>query len=93
MKARLAVSKRLGADVVIDYTRVDPLCEIMRLTGGHGVDVAIEALGTQALVALLRNSYRPSSLPLKLFGAGKQAPCGDEQRGDHGPDHEAVQSE
>ena len=29
-------------------TRDDPVEEIMRLTGGRGVDVAIEALGTQA---------------------------------------------
>jgi threonine dehydrogenase-like Zn-dependent dehydrogenase len=27
---------------------MDPVEEIMRLTGGRGVDVAIEALGTQA---------------------------------------------
>ena len=38
----------MGADHVIDSSRVDPVEEIMRLTDGRGVDVAIEALGTQA---------------------------------------------
>ena len=45
---RLEVSRRMGADHVVDASRVDPVDEIMRLTGGRGVDVAIEALGTQA---------------------------------------------
>lgn len=43
---RIAVSKQLGADVVVDPR--DAVAEIMRLTGGRGVDVAIEALGSQA---------------------------------------------
>ncbi len=37
----------LCADITIDYTKTDPLAEIMKLTKGRGVDVAIEALGTQ----------------------------------------------
>lgn len=45
--ARLEVAQRLGADRVIDYKSVDPVEEIMHITGGRGVDVAIEALGTQ----------------------------------------------
>lgn len=44
---RLEMSKRLGADVVIEYRTTNPVEEIMRLTEGRGVDVAIEALGTQ----------------------------------------------
>jgi NADPH:quinone reductase-like Zn-dependent oxidoreductase len=35
----------LGADHVVDFRKVDPAEEILRLTGGRGVDVAIEALG------------------------------------------------
>src|SRR6185312_7003616 len=35
-----------GADAVINFKEVDPVVEIMRLTKGRGVDVAIEALGT-----------------------------------------------
>jgi threonine dehydrogenase-like Zn-dependent dehydrogenase len=46
--ARREVSLRLGAHHVVDFRKVDPVEEIMRLTDGRGVDVAIEALGTQA---------------------------------------------
>src|SRR5688572_21181834 len=44
--ARLAVARRMGADVVLDHRNCDPVEEVKRLTGG-GVDVAIVALGTQ----------------------------------------------
>jgi threonine dehydrogenase-like Zn-dependent dehydrogenase len=43
---RLQMAQRMGADVVLNYREVDVVSEIKRLTGG-GVDVAIEALGTQ----------------------------------------------
>ena len=43
---RIAMAKRMGIDVVLDYRATDVVAEIKRLTGG-GVDVAIEALGTQ----------------------------------------------
>lgn len=45
-RVRLDRSLRMGADTVINYKEVDPVAEIMRLTNGRGVDVAIEALGT-----------------------------------------------
>jgi threonine dehydrogenase-like Zn-dependent dehydrogenase len=44
---RLEISKRMGASYTIDFNRVDPVDEIMRITDGRGVDVAIEALGLQ----------------------------------------------
>jgi threonine dehydrogenase-like Zn-dependent dehydrogenase len=44
---RLQMARRLGADVTINFRNTDPIVEIMRLTEGRGVDVAIEALGTQ----------------------------------------------
>ncbi len=44
---RMAMAKGLGADVVIDYMKQDPVVAIRELTGGRGVDVSIEALGTQ----------------------------------------------
>src|SRR6185369_13289530 len=43
---RLAMARRMGADVALDFREVDVLAEVKRLTGG-GADVAIEALGTQ----------------------------------------------
>ena len=45
---RLAMARRLGADHVVDFSKADPVEAILRLTDGRGVDVAIEALGTQA---------------------------------------------
>ena len=44
---RLAMSRQLGADVTINFKESDPVDAIMEATGGKGVDVAIEALGTQ----------------------------------------------
>jgi len=44
---RIAMSKAMGADTVIDFKTEDPVERIMELTEGRGVDVAIEALGTQ----------------------------------------------
>ncbi len=43
--SRVAISKKLGADVVVDPAKA--VEEIQRLTGGKGVDVAVEALGQQ----------------------------------------------
>lgn len=45
---RKEMAKRLGANVVIDPREQDPVSEIRALTDGRGVDVAVEAVGTQA---------------------------------------------
>ncbi len=44
---RLEMSKKFGANVVINPKEEDPITKIMSLTGGQGVDVAVEAVGTQ----------------------------------------------
>ncbi|MFM7846996.1 MAG: zinc-binding dehydrogenase [Rubrivivax sp.] len=80
---RLRMATRLGVDHVIDASRTDPVEAIMRLTAGRGVDVAIEALGTQqtfeACLRVLRPGGTLSSLgvyssdltiPLGAFAAG-----------------------
>lgn len=43
--SRLKVGRRLGADETIDARQTDPVDRIMELTGGKGVDLAIEASG------------------------------------------------
>jgi threonine dehydrogenase-like Zn-dependent dehydrogenase len=55
---RLAMAKRMGADVVLDYREVDVVTEVKRLTGG-GADVTIEALGTQDTFEKALRSLRP----------------------------------
>jgi alcohol dehydrogenase len=80
---RLAMAKRMGAHAVVDFSQVDPVDEILRLTDGRGVDVAIEALGLQstfeACLRVLRPGGTLSSLgvyssdlriPLDAFVAG-----------------------
>jgi threonine dehydrogenase-like Zn-dependent dehydrogenase len=79
---RLAMARRMGADVALDYREVDVVAEVKRLTGG-GADVAIEALGTQQTFESALRSLRPggtlSSLgvysgklqvPYEAFAAG-----------------------
>ncbi len=57
--ARLEMARRMGADVVVDASRVDPVDEILKLTGGRGVDASIEALGTQATFEAALRVLRP----------------------------------
>ncbi|MFC2252312.1 NAD(P)-dependent alcohol dehydrogenase [Labrys portucalensis] len=81
--ARLTMAKRLGADIVVDFKQEDPVEAIMRLTDGRGVDVAIEALGTQATFEAALRVLRPGGvlsslgvyssdlkIPLDAFAAG-----------------------
>lgn len=81
--ARALIACRLGADHIVDFTKTDPVAEIMRLTDGRGVDVAIEALGRQetfeGALRVLRPGGTLSSLgvysgdlriPLDAFTAG-----------------------
>jgi threonine dehydrogenase-like Zn-dependent dehydrogenase len=80
---RLAMARRMGADHVVDAAREDPVEAIARLTGGRGVDVAIEALGTQATFEAALRVLRPGGtlsslgvyssdlkIPLGAFAAG-----------------------
>ncbi|APR95267.1 alcohol dehydrogenase GroES domain-containing protein [Pandoraea thiooxydans] len=50
--SRLEVARRFGASATIDPDQTDPLKEIQRLTGGAGVDTAIEAVGVPATFQL-----------------------------------------
>jgi threonine dehydrogenase-like Zn-dependent dehydrogenase len=80
---RLDRARRLGADHVIDFRKTDPVEEIMRITDGRGVDVAIEALGTQTTFESCLRVLRPGGtlsslgvyssdlkIPLSAFAAG-----------------------
>jgi threonine dehydrogenase-like Zn-dependent dehydrogenase len=80
---RLQTAKALGADHVIDFKADDPVEAIMRLTDGRGVDVSIEALGTQGTFESCLRVVRPGgtvsslgvyssdlTIPLGPFAAG-----------------------
>src|SRR5215217_7662555 len=56
---RLAVARRLGANVTLNTKDGDPIPEIKRLTDGRGVDVAIEALGRQETFENALRAIRP----------------------------------
>jgi threonine dehydrogenase-like Zn-dependent dehydrogenase len=80
---RMAAARRFGADHVVDFRKTDVVSEIARLTDGRGVDVAIEALGTQATFEACLRVLRPGGtlsslgvyssdlkIPLDAFAAG-----------------------
>ena len=81
-ETRLKMSRKMGADFVIDYRQQDVVATVKRLTGG-GADIAIEALGTQATFENALRSLRPGGtlsslgvysgklqLPYDAFAAG-----------------------
>src|ERR1700693_61247 len=55
---RIKMSKRMGADVVLDPKQCDVIAEVKKLTAG-GADVAIEALGLQETFENALRSLRP----------------------------------
>ncbi len=80
---RIEMAKRVGADIVIDFKKADPVDEIMRVTNGRGVDVAIEALGLQSTFESCLRVLKPGgtlsslgvyaedlTIPLAAFHAG-----------------------
>ena len=56
---RLTVSRKLGADFTVNFKKVNPVEEILKITDGRGVDVAIEALGAQATFEAALRVLRP----------------------------------
>lgn len=56
---RKELARHFGADVILDFSEVDPVAEIRELTGGVGVDAAIEALGHQETFAACVAATRP----------------------------------
>lgn len=80
---RMEMSRCMGADVVLDPTRGDVVEEIKHITVGRGVDVAVEALGTQATFENALRVLKPAgtlsslgvysgklSVPQEPFAAG-----------------------
>jgi threonine dehydrogenase-like Zn-dependent dehydrogenase len=56
---RASMARRFGADLVVDFSKEDPVEAIRRATGGFGVDTAIEALGSPQTFAACVRATRP----------------------------------
>lgn len=54
-KNRLALAEKMGATVVINNEEGTAVSQILELTDGHGVDVAIEAVGHPATCKLVQS--------------------------------------
>jgi threonine dehydrogenase-like Zn-dependent dehydrogenase len=80
---RLGIARKMGADVTLNFHNCDVVDEIMKLTGGRGVDASIEALGTQGTFASALRVLKPGgtlsslgvystdlTIPLAAFAAG-----------------------
>lgn len=83
VEERLAISKQMGADITLDYHKDDVVSEILKITGGRGVDVSIEALGQQSTFEAALRVLKPGgtlsslgvyssdlTIPLGAFAAG-----------------------
>lgn len=81
--ARLDMARQMGADVALDFNKVDVVEEILKITGGRGVDASIEALGLQSTFEAALRVLKPGgtlsslgvysedlSIPLGAFCAG-----------------------
>ena len=62
LASRRDVAQRFGASLTLDPTRVDVVARLRELTGGRGVDVAIEALGRQETFESALRSIRPGGV-------------------------------
>ena len=75
---RIAMARKMGVDVVLDYRKVEVVDEIRRLTGGTGVDVAIESLGTQETFENALRVLRPGGTlsSLGVYSTDLKIPLG-----------------
>ena len=76
---RMQMARQMGADHVIDFTKVDAVEEIRRLTDGRGVDVSIEALGRQETFEAALRVLRPAGTlsSLGVYSDDLKIPVGD----------------
>lgn len=81
--SRLEVAKKMGATVTLNFTKVDVIDEIMKLTGGRGADASIECLGRQSTFQQALKILKPGgtlsslgvysedlTIPLQAIAAG-----------------------
>jgi alcohol dehydrogenase len=69
---RLEMSRRLGADIALDASRIDVVEVVRRLTGGWMADVAIEAVGTPDTFLTALRLARPAGVLSSVGNYGMQ---------------------
>ena len=80
---RLEIARQMGADVTLNFKHCDVVAEVLKLTGGRGVDSSIEALGLQSTFESALRILKPGgtlsslgvystdlTIPLDAFAAG-----------------------
>jgi threonine dehydrogenase-like Zn-dependent dehydrogenase len=80
---RLGIARQLGADLTLNFNHCDVVDEVMKITGGRGVDSSIEALGLQSTFESALRVLKPGgtlsslgvyssdlTIPLGAFAAG-----------------------
>lgn len=80
---RLAIAKKMGADITLNFNQVDVVDEILKITAGRGVDASIEALGLQLTFEQALRVLKPGGtlsslgvyaedlvIPVNAFAAG-----------------------
>lgn len=73
-KRRLEVAKAFGADVVIDVMQQDPLEEILKATGGKGVDFSIDCTAGAGTAPMLLGIAALKRKAGKLVIQGNEMP-------------------
>jgi len=69
---KLQTAKQLGADKTVNATREDPVNRVRELTGGEGVDVAIECVGIKkTLEQTVQSTRRGGRAVFVGIGAGQ----------------------
>jgi threonine dehydrogenase-like Zn-dependent dehydrogenase len=71
--SRQKLARMYGADEIIDFTREDVVERVHELTGGEGVDTAIEALGADATFQTAVKIVKPGGTVSNIgyFGEGE----------------------
>jgi threonine dehydrogenase-like Zn-dependent dehydrogenase len=71
--SRQALARSFGADEIVDFTKEDVVDRVLELTGGEGVDTAIEALGADVTFQAAVKITKPGGTisVIGYFGEGE----------------------
>lgn len=65
---RLEVARKLGATITLNPKKVDVIAEVMKITGGKGVDVAIECVGHPPGMKLVNGAIKNNRGKIVVVG-------------------------